>query len=289
MPSPTCTRRHNDGLNTEPPSHAAETYKKQNHAVPPVIQLCVLQLWALHLQPVCLTADHNPPHLLSVPSSFSPSFSLQQTNTRFSACRKGHLTVPSQCERYTVCIHFGTKHSQFHLASFFHPGSCTHRCALDEMKALSAWCSRAALLPFFFYFLSPPVCSSLPHHGPLKSLSLSSISFGCYHPCLSPSSKSSLLAPWAESVSPSFSACFLFISSPSALLPSLSLRPSQEVFVIIEHMELLWMTPWKDARGKQQGKGLIVIRINPGLTKCRCFECRATDAAVPFAKLPLCH
>lgn len=150
MPSPTCTRRHNDGLNTEPPSHAAETYKKQNHAVPPVIQLCVLQLWALHLQPVCLTADHNPPHLLSVPSSFSPSFSLQQTNTRFSACRKGHLTVPSQCERYTVCIHFGTKHSQFHLASFFHTGSCTHRCALDEMKALSAWCSRAPLLPFFF-------------------------------------------------------------------------------------------------------------------------------------------
>lgn len=99
---------------------------------------------------------------LPLPLSLPPSF-LQRTNAPFSACRKGHLTAPSQCERYTVCIHFGSKHSQFHIASFFHTGSCTHRCALDEMKALSAWCSRALLLPFFLlYFTSSLLLSPTP-------------------------------------------------------------------------------------------------------------------------------
>lgn len=173
-----CTRRHNNSLNIESSSHAAET--SQFH------------LWSsCGFNNCSLTADHNPPHLLSVPSSFSPTFFLQRTNTRFSACRKGHLTAPSQCERYTACIHFGSKHSQFHIASFFHTGSCTHRCALDEMKALSAWCSRALLLPFFLfsstsslllsptpltsqvsfsrlYLLVATIPASLPHPNPLS-------------------------------------------------------------------------------------------------------------------------
>lgn len=145
--------------------------------------------------------------------------------------------------------------------------------------------SPPAFFSIFFYLQSAP----LSHTMDLSSLFLSSISFSCYHPCLSPSSKSSS-PPWAESLSPSFSACFLFISfSLLALLPSLSLGPSQEVFVIIEHMELLWMTPWNDAREKTTGGKLDSDTNKPGFNKVQMHRLDATNAAVPFAKLPLCY
>lgn len=217
-------------INTKPDRHTCEDYKN------PVVACAT----AAYVSWKKKSITHLSSYLFL---SLSPTFSNFQTLTFFMVWTDNSLQPPNAKATQSAYVwHHIDEHSQFHIASFFSTGSCTHRCDLVDMKALFSWCSRALLLS---YFASPPVWSSLPHHGTLI-FSLLSISFCCYHPCLFLSFKSSLLAPMGR-ISQSLllrSFFYLFLALSVLSVPlTQAVSKGRPIYHHCVHTAPKWMMP----------------------------------------------